>query len=223
MSDETTEPTSDETEEAVDALDEEPVAEAEEPAAEAEDDAEEQDEVELTDEERAELEERAARKAKADAVIAERRAQAERATGKATDDDAPKGKGGAEGKATKAGEDKGEAERTVTRRTVTSRRVTPKGGTGPAKVDPKAPPSTASKARDAKKTESVRKTSPTPVPADLPKGPSPWWVPTIMWTMLVAGGLVIMANYAMSGASNVRLVIGLALILGGIITATQYR
>ena len=228
MPDETTEPTTDDAPEAADeATSEEPTDAAAPDATDggadvadedgdvADEDGDEAEAEELTEEERAELEERAARKAKADAVIAERRAQAARAAGKDPEADAKaKAKGGKDAKGdAKAAE--------APRRTVTSRRVTPKGGAA-AKADPKAPAPT-SKARDAKKTESVRKTAAAVPVADLPKGPSPWWVPTLMWVLLVAGAVVIMANYALSGASNIRLVIGLGLILGGIITATQYR
>ena len=47
---------------------------------------------------------------------------------------------------------------------------------------------------------------------------------TLMFGLLIIGALIIMANYMVGdSASNTRLVIGLAFILGGIITATQYR
>lgn len=111
------------------------------------------------------------------------------------------------------------AERQVARRTVTSRRVTPKGGAS-------ATPSTPSKARDAKKTEEVVSRAPVITAKQVyDKGPSPWWVPAIMFALLILGALIIMTNYmgVFGDASNVRLVIGLAFILGGIIAATQYR
>ncbi|HEY4376251.1 MAG TPA: cell division protein CrgA, partial [Acidimicrobiales bacterium] len=62
-------------------------------------------------------------------------------------------------------------------------------------------------------------------PPDRSNLPSPMWVPVLMFVLLGVGGLVIVLNYvgALGGVSNVKLVIGLALILGGIITATQYR
>lgn len=105
------------------------------------------------------------------------------------------------------------------RRTVTSRRVTPKGG---SKAEPAAPDS---KARDARKTEKV--VSRTPPPSTKPAYgtlPSPWWVPALMFTLLILGALVIIGNYMVGdSASNTYLVIGLGLILGGIITATQYH
>lgn len=111
------------------------------------------------------------------------------------------------------------AERQVARRTVTSRRVTPKGGAS-------ATPSTPSKARDAKKTEEVVSRAPVVTAKQVyDKGPSPWWVPTIMFGLLIVGALIIMTNYmgVFGDASNIRLVIGLGFILGGIIAATQYR
>jgi hypothetical protein len=57
------------------------------------------------------------------------------------------------------------------------------------------------------------------------KGPSPWWVPAIMFGLLIVGALIIMSNYmgVFGDASNIRLVLGLGFILGGIVTATQYR
>ena len=55
--------------------------------------------------------------------------------------------------------------------------------------------------------------------------PSPWWVPAMMFAFLILGALLIMLNYmeVFGDAENVRLIIGLALILAGIVTATQYR
>ena len=118
----------------------------------------------------------------------------------------------------------------VARRTVTSRRVTPKGGPTAAKAKGKdaadAPPVSASKARDAKKTASVVTKAPVATPQQVyAKGPSPWWVPAIMFGLLIVGALIIMTNYmgVFGDASNIRLVIGLGFILGGIVTATQYR
>ena len=115
----------------------------------------------------------------------------------------------------------------VARRTVQSRRVTPKGGASTSKAGAKsAPPASASKARDAKKTESVVSRAPVATPQQVyAKGPSPWYVPAIMFGLLIVGALIIMSNYmgVFGEASNVRLVIGLAFILGGIIAATQYR
>lgn len=112
------------------------------------------------------------------------------------------------------------AQRQVTRRTVTSKRVTPKAG---AKADPTAAPAT-SKARNARVTEQIQARY-TPPEQTYAQGPSPWWVPAIMFGLLIVGALVIMLNYmgVFGDAENLRLVIGLAFILGGIVTATQYR
>ena len=117
-------------------------------------------------------------------------------------------------------------DRKVERRVVTSRRVTPKAGTKPT-AGKDDPPAAESKARDAKKTEQVRaRTTAAPIQqAAAMKGPSPWWVPVIMFGLIIVGALAIMLNYmgAFGDPDNVRLVIGLVLILGGIVTATQYR
>ena len=127
----------------------------------------------------------------------------------------------------KAKADAAVAERqVVARRTVQSRRVTPKGGPAAAKKTGDSAPVSTSKARDAKKTASVVTKAPTVTPPQVyAKGPSPWWVPAIMFGLLIIGALIIMSNYmgVFGDASNVRLVIGLGFILGGIVTATQYR
>lgn len=117
-------------------------------------------------------------------------------------------------------------EKKVERRVVTSRRVTPKAGAKPA-TGKDAPAASESKARDAKKTEAVHaRTSKAPQAQPVKiKGPSPWWVPALMFGLIIVGALVIMLNYmgVFGDPANTRLVIGLALILGGIIAATQYR
>jgi len=56
--------------------------------------------------------------------------------------------------------------------------------------------------------------------------PSPSWVPYLMFGLLGGGIAVIILNYvAVFGGetNNGILLLGLGLILGGIITATQYR
>ena len=60
-------------------------------------------------------------------------------------------------------------------------------------------------------------------------GPSPTWVPVLMFGLLLVGALVIILNYlevlptSDGGASNWYLLAGLGFILGGIITATRFR
>lgn len=109
---------------------------------------------------------------------------------------------------------------TVTRRVVTSKRVTPKGGGQTGSPTKKV---TAQADDEGGFTSSRR--SPPGGQGAYAKGPSPWWVPTLMFGLLIIGALVIMSNYmgVFGDAQNSRLVIGLAFILGGIVTATQYR
>jgi Cell division protein CrgA len=55
---------------------------------------------------------------------------------------------------------------------------------------------------------------------------SPPWVPALMFTLLGVGAIVIVLNYLgvlPGGQSNGYLLLGLALITGGFITATQYH
>jgi hypothetical protein len=110
----------------------------------------------------------------------------------------------------------------VTRRVVTSKRVTPKGGgshkpTGPKKAKGKHD-------EDDEGFRSARYTPPGGQGA-YAQGPSPWWVPVLLFGFLIVGALIIMLNYmgVLGHAQNLRLVIGLAFILAGILTSTQYR
>jgi Cell division protein CrgA len=106
-------------------------------------------------------------------------------------------------------------------------RVTPKG-TRPGQLPTAAAspgsssPSTAEGVRHAA-TASSRYTP--PVAKSLQE--SPRWVPILMFSLLILGGLVIFFNYLgilLPGATNNwYLLVGLAFILGGIVTATQYR
>lgn len=115
------------------------------------------------------------------------------------------------------------ADTTVVSKRVVSKRVTAKGA--PQGVKAAALKGTSG-AKGAGQGEdlgySKRYTPPT---ATYAQGPSPWWVPTLMFGLLIVGALVIMLNYmgVFGNAANIRLVIGLAFILGGIVTATQYR
>jgi hypothetical protein len=55
---------------------------------------------------------------------------------------------------------------------------------------------------------------------------SPVWVPVLMGALLALGAAIIILNYVdilPGGASNVYLLVGLALITGGFITATQWH
>ncbi len=85
-------------------------------------------------------------------------------------------------------------------------RVTPKGGPQrPARPDP-----------------SKRYTPPIPQEFKV----SPRWVPIVMFSLLALGLIIIFCNYlgVLPGdTKNSYLLLGLASILGGIITATQYH
>jgi hypothetical protein len=75
---------------------------------------------------------------------------------------------------------------------------------------------------DSRPNASTRYTP--PVPRQVKS--SPMWVPILMFVLLGAGMLVILANYmgVLPGdTSNAYLGIGLALICAGILVATQYR
>ena len=112
----------------------------------------------------------------------------------------------------------------VARKKVVSKRVTPKGGGRPTVST--ATNRTVKKKGDDDEEISFSSGRYTP-PSNAPGAqlPSPWWVPALMFGLLILGALVIMLNYmgVFGDAENYRLIIGLVLILGGIITATQYR
>jgi hypothetical protein len=84
-------------------------------------------------------------------------------------------------------------------------------------------PATKRLAHEDSAESSGRYTPPTVNKADLP---SPMWVPILMFALLAGGALVIVCNYLgvlPSGTDNKYLLVGLVGILGGIVTATQYR
>ena len=109
----------------------------------------------------------------------------------------------------------------VVRKKVVSKRVTPKGG--PVKGATKG--STANHAHSPDGHDAPGSTRYTPSTAKYADMPSPMWVPVLMFALLGIGAIVIVGNYArlFGDPSNVYLVAGLGCILGGIITATNYR
>lgn len=167
-----------------------------------------------------------------DTTSAEEAAPAEAADAAPTDGDAGAAGAGAEpegaGAEATAGKEKAAAASApVVRKKVVSKRVTPKGGPAPkastsGPTKPRTKASTTAKADDDDHSFSKRYTPPAPT---YKAGPSPWWVPALMFGLIIVGALVIMLNYmqVFGDPKNIRLVIGLAFILGGIITATQYR
>jgi hypothetical protein len=90
------------------------------------------------------------------------------------------------------------------KRKVKGGRVTPKGG-------PTARPQPSSRYTP-------------PIPREYKV--SPTWVPVLMFALLAIGLVVIFCNYLgvlPGGTKNTYLLVGLGAILGGIVTATQYR
>ena len=67
-------------------------------------------------------------------------------------------------------------------------------------------------------TSSSRYTPPTPAEVRHSRP----WVPVLMLALLIAGALIIMVRYLV-WRDNVATIIGLALILGGLYTATKWR
>lgn len=157
-----------------------------------------------------------------------------------TDDDAvaPDDASAGDGEPADPGSDRGgrtapaAAARPVVRRKIVSKRVTPKGG-GPARSTGPATRASVEAARKRAKgkadPDDLLVMHDEPSFADRRQAaaqlPSPWWVPALMFGLLIVGALIIMLNYmgTFGDPSNVRLIIGLVFILGGIITATQYR
>ncbi|HMJ74883.1 MAG TPA: hypothetical protein VK507_02870 [Iamia sp.] len=86
-------------------------------------------------------------------------------------------------------------------------------------VDAKAVARSGNPKKAATAAESTRYTAPIPR-AQLE---SPSWVPAIMFALLGLGGVVILLTYVIWNGRPLTLGVGLALILGGILTATQYR
>ncbi len=102
-------------------------------------------------------------------------------------------------------------------------RVTPKGG-APAKSTAARSKGGDPKASSSRTTPSATSRYTPPVPSEYKV--SPRWVPVLMFTLLGLGMAMIFLNYlglVPGGTSNWYLLGGLGLILGGIITATQYH
>ena len=92
----------------------------------------------------------------------------------------------------------------------------PKRKTPGGRVTPKGGPTTTRPAASSRYTP--------PVPRVYKE--SPRWVPILMFGLLGVGLIVIFCNYVglvPGDTSNIWLLVGLAFILGGIVTATQYR
>lgn len=97
-------------------------------------------------------------------------------------------------------------------------RATPKGGVGSGSRN------AISKGHSTHEPETTSSRYTPPVPQEFKV--SPTWVPVVMFGLLGLGGLVIFLNYLglLPGATdNLYLLLGLGLVLGGIITSTQFH
>lgn len=165
----------------------------------------------------------AARRAATAARMDAEKADGKVSTAKATADDptgtkARRARSGGSGTATADDPTGAKARRAAT---ASSKKVArPSKRTGAA--DPKAD-RVAARSGNPKKaataTEPGRYTQPIP----RSQMESPVWVPAIMFTFLGMGGVVILLTYVIWAGRPLTLGVGLALILGGILTATQYR
>jgi VIT1/CCC1 family predicted Fe2+/Mn2+ transporter len=91
----------------------------------------------------------------------------------------------------------------------------------PGRVTPKGGPAGASR-RGTGTVTTGRYTA--PIPREVRS--SPWWVPALMLAMFALGVICILLNYLSvlpGGASNVYLLVGLALIIVGFVVATRYH
>jgi hypothetical protein len=98
-------------------------------------------------------------------------------------------------------------------------RTTPKGGSGSGA---RHAISKGHAAGEVRESGSGRYTAPIPQEFKV----SPTWVPVLMFTLLGLGALVIFLNYLglLPGATdNKYLLLGLGLVLGGIVTSTQFH
>ena len=104
-------------------------------------------------------------------------------------------------------------------------RVTPKG-TRPGQL-PTAAATPGASGGDSSVRRAAEASSRYTPPVPKAFRESPKWVPILMFSLLILGALVIFCNYLsllLPGATNNwYLIVGLVLILGGIVTATQYR
>jgi hypothetical protein len=72
---------------------------------------------------------------------------------------------------------------------------------------------------DSSVTASSRYTPPTPKEFY----ESPRWIPVLMAALLIAGALAILSRYIIWDSSNMPVLVGLVLMLGGLYTATKWR
>lgn len=95
--------------------------------------------------------------------------------------------------------------------------MTPKGS------QPGARPTSASTTTNAAAHGQVTASSRYTPKAEKRQLVPPSWIPVIMVVLLIGGGLMIMARYLIFTGSNTATFVGLAMILGGLFTATKWQ
>ena len=101
-------------------------------------------------------------------------------------------------------------------------------GSGHSESEKVLPPSAKRKKKVVKRTADTKGRYTAPVPASK-KGPSPQWVPILMFALWGIGLALIILNYmgvlpgSEGSGSGWYLLAGLGSILAGIVAATQYR
>lgn len=107
------------------------------------------------------------------------------------------------------------------KRKTTGGRVTPKKTTTPSTpIVHGGKVSSTPKSRDADHPQSSSRYT-APNPKEFYE--SPTWVPVLMLALLVLGGLAILARYVIWEDSNLPVLVGLVLMLGGLYTATKWH
>lgn len=90
-------------------------------------------------------------------------------------------------------------------------------------VDPKAARATAARSGNPRKAAEAAAAKRYTAPVPRAQLESPTWVPALAFTLLGGGAVMVLLTYVFWEGRPATLGIGLALILGGILTLTQYR
>lgn len=99
----------------------------------------------------------------------------------------------------------------------------PKPSKRTGSVDAHAARTAAARSGNPRKAAEAAASSRYTAPVPRAQLESPTWVPALAFTLLGGGGVVVLLTYVLWEGRPLTLGIGLALILGGILTLTQYR